>query len=328
MKIVKSVAAAAAIFVTAAGIASAADWPADMKKPVGQMTIGFSQLGSNVATYVTSYVNAFNKFAKDWDVKVVVLDAQNDPAKQATDVRDLISQKVDAIIVWPANPKAIVPVLKEAKEKNIPVIVTNSAADAEADKYIVAFTGPDQYVEGVQGGELMAEALNGKGNVVMIMGGAGFAGTVQREQGFRDAVAKFPGIKILDRQYADWNREKAQSTTENFITRFADQLDGIYTMDSGMGIGVLEGYRAAKANGSWPAGKDLKLVDSTLFTEIYDAIGTGEYYGSVLQLATPDAELALKTAVLAAGGVPVKTSYYETKKVTKANIAQMPRPDF
>ena len=59
-----------------------------------------------------------------------------------------------------------------------------------------------------------------------------------------------------------------------------------------------------------------------------DEIAAGNYYGSVLQLATPDAELALRTAVLAAGGVPVKTSYYETKKVTKANIADTQRPDF
>lgn len=312
-----------------ASTAMAQDWPADMKKQPKEMVIGLSQLGSNVNGYVAGYVDAFQKYAKDWGVKIVVLDAQNDPAKQATDIRDLTSQHVDAMVVWPTNPKAIISSVKQAHDQGIPVIITNSAIDPQGEKYIVSFTGPNHFIEGQQAGELMAKGLNGKGNVVMIMGGPGYAATVARDQGFRDALKSHPDIKVLDLQYASWSREKAQSLMENFVTRFGTEIDGVYSMDAGMGIGALEGYKAAKSNGTLAADKNVIFTDATLFGEAYDAIKGGEYYGSVLQLPQPDAELALKTAILAAGGIKVeKVAYYETSKIDKDNIGQTERPNF
>ncbi len=296
-------------------------------KPLGQLRVGFSSIGAGVNAYTATYAEAFDSYAKELGVKVMVLDAQADPARQADHVQDLIAQQVDVLIVWPVNAKAVVPAVKQAAKAGIPVIIANSMIDPSGAPYYTSFAGPDDYAEAQAAAKLMVDALGGKGGVVMIGGTPGYTASDQRMRGFLDYVKAHPGIAILDQQPANWSREKAQSLMENYVTRFGDKIDGVYSADSGMGVGALAAVKAARAQGKLD--KSVIFTDPTFTAAAYDAIKAGDYHGSVVQSPVADARAALKTAILAAEKQPVpKAVYLTTPPVTAQNIDQVERPVF
>ena len=171
---------------------------------------------------------------------------------------------------------------------------------------------------------MMAEALGGKGNVVLINGVPGYTTAIRREKGFVDTIKKnYPDIKILAAEPGNWNREKAQSVMEDFLTKFGDKIDGVYAGDANMGVGALNAIRAAGK-----AGK-IKITDATLFKDGYDAIKEGVYTGSAVQSPLTDAKNAIEIAVQVAEGQKVpKTAYFDTPAITQANLNQFPPPTF
>ncbi|WP_353222118.1 sugar ABC transporter substrate-binding protein [Salinisphaera hydrothermalis] len=309
-------------------VASAADTPSwlkqPLKKPLSQVRIGITQNNAGVDAYETTYEQSFKDYAKKLGIQAIVLDPQGDPARQSNQIQDLTAQRVDVMIVWPTNAKALVPAVCRAKRAGIPVVITNSRIDKAGRRCTIAFSGPDTTKEGRVAGRMMVQALNGKGNVVMINGTPGYATAVNREEGFKEAVGKHKGIKILDAQPADWNRAKAQSVMESFITKYGEKIDGVFAADDNMGAGALNAIKSAGI----PCGR-IKITGATNFAVGYDAIKAGCYYGSVVQSPVEDARNALKMAVKVAEGQSVpKTSYIDTPSITKNNIDKHQRPVF
>jgi ribose transport system substrate-binding protein len=320
------------LLIGMAGGAYSADAPAwlpgKLSKPLSDITIGFANVNAGGNAYSATYTDTFIATAKELGVKAVVLDAQADAAKQADQIRDLIAQQVDVLVVWPVNGKAVVPAVKSASEANIPVVITNSKIDDSGKKYTKTFSGPNDYAEAQMAAELMIKALSGKGNVVIIGGTPGYTVSQLREQGFRDAIGKHPDIKVLDSQPVNWSREKSQALMEDYITRFGKTIDGVYAMDSGMGIGALSAIQAAEKEGKLERGH-IKQTDATLFGVVYDAIKANEYYGSVLQSPEEDAKAALKAAILLVEGQTLPQEvYFDGVAVTKENVEQIKRPSF
>lgn len=305
------------------------DWlPAELPKPLNEVTIGFANLGSGVNSYVATYLDSFNSYTKELGVRTIVLDAQVDPAKQSDQVQDLIAQRVDVMIVWPVNGKAIVPALRRAKDAGVPVVVTNSQADASAEEYFSTFSGPDNIAQANTAGEMMVEALGGKGNVVVINGLPGYSVAQEREKGFLDVIEKHPDIKILDIQPADWSREKAQSVMEAYLVKYGNQIDGVYSADSDMGVGALAAVKAAVAEGKIEAGK-IKFTDCTLFSAAFDEIKAGNYYGSVLQSPVVDAQAAVRSAIQVWAGKELpKKIFFHSPAVNVNNVSEFERPTF
>jgi len=288
------------------------------------MKIGITQNNVGVDSYQTTYENAFKEAAAKADgVEAVVLDAGGDVARQIAQMQDLIQQKVDAIIIWPTNGQAVVPVVRQAYKAGIPVIVTNSNIADAGQQFIAAFSGPNNITQGEYSAEMMCEALSGKGQIVQISGQPGYTTAIQRQQGFEVRLKEAcPGVKIMDTQPGDWNREKAQRVMENFLTKY-DRIDGVYAGDDNMGIGALN---AAKAAGR---ADKIAFIGATNFAVGYEAMEKGEYYGSVYQSPVDDAEAALQTAIDILNGKKVpKLNYFDTPKITQENMSEFSKPVF
>lgn len=285
--------------------------------------IGITQNNVGVDSYQTTYEKAFKAAAaNEPGVSTVVLDAGGNVARQIAQMQDLIQQKVDAIIIWPTNGQAVVPVIRQAYKAGIPVIVTNSQVAKAGQSFIAAFSGPNNIVQGQEAAEMMCDALNGKGEIVQISGQPGYTTAIQREKGFEDRLAKkCPGVKILDTQPGDWNREKAQRVMENFLTKY-DHIDGVYAADDNMGVGALNAAKAAHRDG-------IKFIGATNFAVGYEAMQRGEYYGSVYQSPVDDAKNALQTAIRVVKGEKVpKLNYFDTPKITQKNMSNFEKPVF
>jgi ribose transport system substrate-binding protein len=130
-----------------------------------------------------------------------------------------------------------------------------------------------------------------------------------------------PKVTLMETQPGDWNREKSQKVMEAFLVKY-DKIDGVYAGDDNMGVGALN---AAKAAGR----KGIIFVGATNFAVGYDAMGRGEYWGSIYQSPVDDAEAALKTAldVLSGKDVPF-LNYFDTPKITQDNMGDYTKPVF
>lgn len=289
-----------------------------------KITVGITQNNVGVDSYQTTYEKAFIAAADaDPDVEAVVLDAGGDVARQIGQMQDLIQKQVDVIVIWPTNGQAVVPIVRQAKQKGIPVVVTNSQIADAGQEFIAAFSGPNNIVQGQYSAQMMCDALDGKGQVVQISGQPGYTTAIERQKGFEDELAKScPGVRIMETQPGDWNREKSQRVMENFLTKY-DQIDGVYSGDDNMGVGALNAAKAAgRADG-------MIFIGATNFAVGYEAMGRGEYYGSVYQSPVDDAKNALATAkaVVAGEDVP-KLNYFDTPKITQDNMKEFDKPVF
>lgn len=307
-----------ALIATTALIAAGAAHAQD-----GAVRIGITQNNVGVDSYQTTYEQAFEQAAaQHGNVETIVLDAGGDVARQIAQIQDLIQQRVDAIIIWPTNGKAVVPAVRQAHQQGIPVVITNSNIAEEGMEFIAAFSGPDNIAQGAYAAELMCEALGGEGQIVQISGQPGYTTALERQQGFEDRLGEAcPGVEIMETQPGDWNREKSQRVMESFLTKY-DEIDGVYSGDDNMGVGALN---AAKAAGR----EDIVFIGATNFAVGYEAMERGEYYGSIYQSPVDDAEAALQTAldVLAGEDVP-KLNYFETPKITQENMEEFSKPVF
>jgi len=331
MKTLTRIALAAATLAVATSFAAAAEAPAwlkaPLKKPLDQLVIGlsFPLLDPWGATYESSFLD----YAKQLGVKVVVLDSQADVPKQSNDIRDLVAQGVDTIIALPLNNRAIVGALGEAHSAGIPVVLSNGRVAPSGEQYVTAWTGPDHHKTGYLSGQMLIQALGEKANIVIISGTPGTESGDRREKGCRDALAEHPGVTLLDAQPANFQREKAQSIMEAYITRFGDKIDGVCANDDDIALGALAAIKAAVAAGRLKP-DHIKITAGASQKEGYEEIKkNGYFYGSVLMQPDDASHLALKTAIEVAEGQDVaKEQYYDTPPYTLKNIDQTPIPSY
>ena len=208
--------------------------------------IGITQNNVGVDSYQTTYESAFEKAAAEMDnVEVVVLDAGGDVARQIGQVRNLIQQQMDAIIIWPTNGQAVIPAIRQAYGADIPVIVTNSKIAEAGLEFISAFSGPDNVEQGILSAEMMCDALEGEGQIVQISGQPGYTTAMERASGFEERLAEVcPDVELMETQPGNWNRERAQRVMEDFLTKY-DRIDGVYAGDDNMGVGALNAAKGA-----------------------------------------------------------------------------------
>ena len=166
---------------TAVGIASLAGATLAGQALAADYTIGITQNNVGVDSYQTTYEKAFIAAAEaNPKVDSVVLDAGGDVARQIAQMQDLIQQKVDAIIIWPTNGKAVIPAVRQAHKAGIPVIVTNSNIAKEGFDFVASFSGPDNITQGLRSAEIMCDKFKAMGieneaRVVQISGQPGWS---------------------------------------------------------------------------------------------------------------------------------------------------------
>jgi len=223
---------------------------------------------------------------------------EDDRDEQIKVVETFISQGVDGICLAPLDDRALVPVLNDAKARNIPVVIFDSAV--KWDGYI-SFVATDNYKAGVLGAQRLAEVLGGKGNVILLRYAEGSASTMERESGFLDTLGqKFPGIRVVSsNQYGGATTETAYSASENLLSTYKD-VQGIFTPNESTTFGMLLALDAAGRT------SNVKLVGFDASEKLIEAMAAGKIEGIVLQDPMHMAELAVKTLLDGMAGKPVE----------------------
>ena len=168
------------------------------------------------------------------EVEIDIRTVKDDNARQIEDIRNFIEEGVDLLVIAPNEAAPITPVVEEAYDRGIPVIVFDRKI--LSDKY-TAYIGADNYELGKAIGHYVANMLHGQGNVVEISGLTGSTPAMDRHQGFVSAISPYPGIKLLAREDAGWLRSEAGQKMDMLLTHFP-QIDVVYAQNDRMAAGA------------------------------------------------------------------------------------------
>ncbi len=156
--------------------------------------------------------------------KLNIAHRNTDAAGQLEDLRNLISAKVDAIVVNPADPAGIQSALAEATAAGIVVVAVDQAV-TEPSAYIIS-NNQEQYA--YLGAKWLFEQMGGKGNVVYMRGAAGASADSDRDKGFKKALAEFPDVKVAQETFTGWQQDQGKQQILDYIATGVP-FEGIWT---------------------------------------------------------------------------------------------------
>jgi ribose transport system substrate-binding protein len=243
--------------------------------------------------------------AKELGYELVVLDSQDDPAKEISNVEDLITKNVAVILINPTDSDAVGSSVKAANGKNIPVITLDRGANSGD---VVAHIASDNVAGGKMAGEYIIEKLGGKGKAVELEGIAGTSAARDRGQGFNEAI-KGSSIEVVAKQTADFDRTKGLSVMEN-ILQAQPEIDAVFAHNDEMALGALQAIKAS--------GRSIMVVGFDATDDAVKAVEAGEMAATVAQQPALIGSLGVESAVKVIKGESVEKSIpVDLKLVTK-----------
>lgn len=244
------------------------------------------------------------------DLIVQAADREVDVEKQMQIMENMITKKVDAILISPSGSKEIVPAVKKANEAGIPVLIVDTKVDEAAAKAegikTATFIGSDNYNGGQLAAQFMIERLGGKGKIALIEGIAGHETSDARIGGFKDTIKeKAPDIQIVASQTAQWERDKGFDVFQNILTANPD-IQGVFAANDLMALGAVEAIAQAGKTGK------IVVLGFDASDDAKKAIKEGTMDGSVAQYASEMGRLGVEKAVELLGGKTIE-NYIPTK---------------
>jgi len=189
------------------------------------------------------------KNADKYDLIVNGMKNESDFAEQIGLVEQMIAQKVDAIVIAPADSKALVPVCKKAHDAGIAVVNIDNKFDADvlAERKIkIPFFGPDNRKGARLAGEYLAKKLSAGDEVGIIEGAPNAFNGIQRKLGFEDAM-KAAGIKIVSSQSGYWEQDPAKKVASGMIAN--PKLKALLCANDNMAVGAVAALGPADKQG-------------------------------------------------------------------------------
>ncbi|MDW5316375.1 sugar ABC transporter substrate-binding protein [Rhizobium sp. PL01] len=269
--------------------------------------------------FLTVLRNGMQDYAKTLDgVTLQVEDAQNDVAKQQSQIQNFIAAGVDAIIVNPVDTDATAALSKIAAEAKIPLVYVNREPvniDTLPDSQ--AFVASNEADSGTLQTKEICKLLGGKGKAVVMMGELSNQAARMRTKDVHDVLAtdECKGIEIVEEQTANWSRTEGSDLLTNWLSA-GTEFDAVIANNDEMAIGAIQALKAA--------GKPMDKVviggiDAT--QDALAAMAAGDLDVTVFQNAAGQGKGSLDAALKLAKGEKIeKKVYVPFELVTPANL--------
>lgn len=255
-----------------------------------EFKIGLSVSTLNNPFFVTLSEGAKEQ-AKESGAKLIVVDAQDDASKQASDVEDLIQQGVDLLIINPTDSEAVVSAVESANNSNIPVITVDRSAEGGE---VVSHIASDNKAGGVLAGEYLLELLGENAKVAELEGIAGSSAARDRGEGFNEAVDG--KVDIVAKQTANFNRAEGLTVMEN-ILQANPEITGVFAHNDEMALGALEAIQSA--------GKDIVVIGFDATDDAVKSVKDGKLAATIAQKPEEIGKKAMEAAIAALNGEDV-----------------------
>jgi len=250
----------------------------------------------------------------------VIVKTSPDPASQANAVQDLETQGIDALVILPTDPDPLVNAIKEVKDKGTFVALVDRAPSTNDNSVRDLYVAGNNFALGQTAGEYV-KTTTPDAEVVVIRGMA-IPIDQQRQDGF-DKGIEGSNVKILDRQYGNWNRDDAFKVMQDYLTKY-QKIDVVWCQDDDMAVGVLQAIEQAGRTDiqyviAGAGSKDMikKVMDGDKMIPV-DVLYPPAMVGTALEM----------TAANFYGQVPVRGVYtIDATLVTKDNAKDFYFPD-
>lgn len=231
--------------------------------------------------------------AKELGHDLIVLDSQDNPAKELGNVEDLLVKGVDVLLINPTDSDAVVSSVKAANRSKIPVVTLDRAANGGN---VVSHVASDNVLGGEMAGNFIVEKLGGKGKVVELEGIPGTTAARDRGTGFNKAAAG--KLEVVAKQAADFDRTKGLNVMEN-ILQAQPEIQAVFAHNDEMALGALKAIEAS--------GRDIFVVGFDATDDAVAAVKEGKLAATVAQ----------KPAEIGAIGVEVADKIVKKQAVEK-----------
>lgn len=231
--------------------------------------------------------------AKELGHDLIVLDSQDNPAKELGNVEDLLVKGVDVLLINPTDSDAVVSSVKAANRSKIPVVTLDRAANGGN---VVSHVASDNVLGGEMAGNFIVEKLGGKGKVVELEGIPGTTAARDRGTGFNKAAAG--KLEVVAKQAADFDRTKGLNVMEN-ILQAQPEIQAVFAHNDEMALGALKAIEAS--------GRDIFVVGFDATDDAVTAVKEGKLAATVAQ----------KPAEIGAIGVEVANKIVKKQAVEK-----------
>lgn len=304
--------------------------PAAVKTTAAATTVAGAKSGTPTIGLVMKSLN--NEYFKDMQngalkyqtekgsFKLITagIDNETDIDGQAGIVQKFIEQKLDAIVIAPADSYGLVPVLARAVKAGIKVINIDVKLDDAAMKTAgvnLAFVGPDNMAGAKLSGDILAKSLGSGGKVVILEGNPGAANAIQRKNGFLAAI-KEGNLTLVDSKTAHWEQEEAKTVFLNMLSGAnGDSIQGVMCSNDSMLLGVLKALESRNLTSK------IQVVGFDNIPAVQPLIKGGKVLATVDQYGSQQAIFGIDNALKLLGGEDV-TGWIKTpvKAITKADL--------
>lgn len=232
--------------------------------------------------------------ASQFDLITNGIKNETDTAAQIQIVEQMIVSKVDAIVLAPADSKALVPVVKKAVDAGIIVVNIDNKLDADVLKskdLNVPFVGPDNRKGARLVGDYLAKRLKSGDQVGIVEGVSTTTNAQQRTAGFKDAMQTV-GAKIVSTQSGEWEIDKGNAVASAMLNEYPD-LKALLCGNDNMAIGAVSAVRAAGKQGK------VYVVGYDNIDAIKPMLKDGRVLATADQFAAKQAVFGIDTALKA-----------------------------
>ncbi len=201
--------------------------------------------------FLTAVRASMQDRAQQLGVQLQFEDAENDIGRQLSQIQNFIAQRVDAIIVNPVDTDATARMTRLAASAGIPLVYVNRIPGDRELPPRVSFVGSDELQSGTLQMTEVCRLLGGRGDIVVLMGELTNQSARQRTRDIDDVIARpaCRGIRVVDRQAANWKRTTAADLVTNWLSAGLRPA-AVVANDDEMAIGAIQALRQAHLLGS------------------------------------------------------------------------------
>ncbi len=236
-----------------------------------QLIVGFSQIGAE-SSWRTAETESIRSEAKARNIELKFSDAQQKQENQIKALNAFIAQGVDAIILAPVVETGWEPVLRNAKKRNIPVILVDRGVKVSDESLYTTLVGTDFVLEGRLAAEWVVEKTGGKANIVELEGTPGSSAAIDRQKGFSEIIAKHPNLKVIQSQTGEFTRAKGKEVMEAFLKSSTNKIDLVFAHNDDMALGAIQAIEEA---GQKP-GEDIIIISIDGVKGAFEAMVAGK----------------------------------------------------
>ncbi len=259
---------------------------------------------------------AVQEKAKELGAKLTLFDARNEIARQIGQVETVVTQGYTGLMIEPVAVDGVGPALAAAKKAGLAVVTIDQKITQQ--NLVDCYVGANP----VQGGEMEMEfigkALQGKGNVAFLLGPMGSDAQLGRTQGYTNVIKnKYPGIKVVYQQTANWRTDQALKLVENWL-QTGTPLAAIVANNDDMALGAVKAVKDAKLEGK------ILIIGLDATPNGLAAVKEGSMAATLSQSTTEQGLMAMETTVKLANGQKASAAeiYVPHTLITKDNVAK------